>query len=319
MLVFTGKSDQLEQTFDQVGKSSDQLAEESHRASMRMAEGFDYASSQSSMLSGGIGDVGGALTAAFGEDSGIGKVGAEMERYGSIIMGVTGLMDLLLFATNNLKLATLAKSVADKGAAAAQWLLNAAQLASPVTWIVIAIAALIAIIILIATKTDWFQRLWKFAWSGIKKAAEAVWNWLKKVPGWIGDAFKKIANFITAPFRFAFNQVAKLWNNTIGRLSWTVPNWVPFIGGNSISVPNLPTFHTGGIVPGSPGTAVPIMALAGERIGSPGSSGGDQGAWVRVDAGQLGDTLLALLAPAVGRRGGSVTALGVKVVGGQVR
>lgn len=64
-------------------------------------------------------------------------------------------------------------------ATAMQWLFNAALWASPITWIIIGILALVAIIIIIATKTDWFQRLWKWAWTGIKAGAAAVWDWIK--------------------------------------------------------------------------------------------------------------------------------------------
>jgi hypothetical protein len=63
---------------------------------------------------------------------------------------------------------------------AVQWLLNVALTANPIGIIIVAIAALIAIVVLIATKTDWFQRLWGWAWGGIKAAALFVWNWIKK-------------------------------------------------------------------------------------------------------------------------------------------
>jgi len=157
---------------------------------------------------------------------------------------------------------------------AAQWLWNIAQLASPTTWIVLAIVALIAVIVLIATKTTWFSDLWKWAWSGIRSAAASVWNWLKQVPGWIGSAFATVAKAITAPFRAAFNFISDAWNHTIGSLSWKVPGWVPFIGGNTISVPNLPKFHTGGVVPGAPGQEVLAVLQAGETVSPAGQGGG---------------------------------------------
>jgi hypothetical protein len=186
---------------------------------------------------------------------------------------------------------------------AAQWAWNVAQLASPTTWIILAIAALIAIIVVIATKTDWFQRAWRASWGWIKDAASNTWDWLKKVPGWIGDAFAKVAGFISKPFRVAFNLVSDAWNNTVGRLSWTVPGWIPGIGGNSISVPHLPKFHTGGVVPGAPGTEVPIMAMAGEEVRWPGGGGSDVvHVTVRLDS----DVLLEGLASAIGRRGRTV-------------
>lgn len=175
------------------------------------------------------------------------------------------------------KVAMVATSAATKIWAGVQWLLNTALFASPITWIVAGILLLVGAIILIATKTDWFQKAWAWAWGGIKDAALAVGRWFRDVlweqwikgafeaivsfakrqwdfmmalPGKLGEAFKAVANFLTAPFRAGFNAVSNMWNNSIGKLSWTVPGWVPLIGGKSISAPKLPTlpaFHTGGI------------------------------------------------------------------------
>jgi ABC-type multidrug transport system fused ATPase/permease subunit len=318
-LTFAGDDKDIKRSFDDVGKSSEVMAVRVSDATNEAAEKFDHLSSQSSLLSGGIGDVGGALTEAFGEDNPIGAFGAQMEKASAIIMGFTGLMDLAVFATNNFKVATLAKAAADRIASAAQWLMNTALLASPVTWIVLAIVALIAVIVLIATKTDWFSRAWRASWDWIKKAASNTWDFLKKIPGWIGTAFSKVANFITAPYKAAFNAIARLWNSTIGQLSWTVPNWIPFIGGKSISVPQLPTFHAGGIVPGVVGTAVPIMAQAGEEVSGIASAGRGDEEWIRLDLGRLGAFLLDEVSKAVAGRGGRVTDLGVKVVNGAIR
>lgn len=62
---------------------------------------------------------------------------------------------------------------------ASQWQLNASMLANPVVLIVAGILALIAVIVLIATKTTWFQTAWKYTWNAVKAAAAAVWGWLK--------------------------------------------------------------------------------------------------------------------------------------------
>lgn len=189
---------------------------------------------------------------------------------------------------------------------AAQWAWNAAQLASPTTWIVLAVIALVAVIVLIATKTTWFQDLWKWAWTGIKDATKAVfdwlagaWDWVVEVVttgvqawwklftgfwgavgrmgsdfiGWIlgipdriASTFAAVADAIARPFRAAFNAVSRAWNSTIGQLSWSVPSWVPAIGGASISAPKLPVFHQGGIVSGVPGQEVLALLQAGERV-----------------------------------------------------
>jgi hypothetical protein len=185
---------------------------------------------------------------------------------------------------------------------AAQWAWNAATLASPVTWIVLGIVALIAIIALLVWKWDWVKEKGAAAWRGIRDAGQKAWDWLKKVPGWIGEAFTKVGGAISRPFIGAFNSVSDAWNNTVGSLSWTVPGWVPGIGGNSIDVPNLPRYHTGGTVPGPPGTEVPIMAMAGEQVSLPGRRGTDGPIRVTVylDSGVIVDGV----AREVSRRGG---------------
>jgi hypothetical protein len=63
-------------------------------------------------------------------------------------------------------------------ATAAQWANNTAMLASPTTWIIAAILALVAVIVLIATKTTWFQSIWK-----------AVWGFMKTVGAWFAGPF----------------------------------------------------------------------------------------------------------------------------------
>lgn len=350
VLSFAGETQDLSAAFGTVGKDAGRMADETAAASDRMAEKFDNTSTQASMLSGGIGDIGGSLTAAFGEDSAIGAFGAEMERYGTIVMGVVGMSDLLLFATNNLKLAQARAAIATKAQAAATWVMNTAMLASPLTWVVIGIGLVVAAIVLIATKTDWFSRGWKASWGWIKSSAQNVWewlrkvpgwigdafakvsgtvsrpfrkafdtaksdarnlwDWLKKIPGWVGDAFAKVSRGITSPFKAAFNAVARGWNSTIGSLSWSVPTWVPGIGGNSISVPKIPTFHSGGIVPGMAGQAVPIMALGGERVGFDRSSGAK--VLLGTDGSRLGDLLVELIRDAVRGQGGDPAALGLR-------
>ena len=91
-----------------------------------------------------------------------------------------------------------------------------------------------------------------------------------------------VANVITAPFKTAFNAIAKLWNNTIGSLSFTVPSWVPGIGGKGFNVPDIPELKDGGIVTQA------TLAMIGEgnepeaiiplsKLGSMGFGGGGGG------------------------------------------
>lgn len=156
---------------------------------------------------------------------------------------------------------------------AAQWAWNLAMTANPIGLVVVAVAALIAIIVVIATKTTWFQTLWnatwgkiggpvKSAWKWIKDTTSSFMDWIRKVPKWIGDAFSKVTNFITAPFRAAFNGISRAWNNTVGGFGFSVPSWIPGVGGQSFSIPNMPSLAVGGDVMKS-GLA---YIHAGERI-----------------------------------------------------
>jgi hypothetical protein len=195
---------------------------------------------------------------------------------------------------------------------AAQWAWNAAQLASPTTWIIAGIAAIIAIIVVIATKTDWFQRAWRNSWKWIKDSTANVIDWFKKVPGWFGDIFGKAGRAIVAPFRSSFNAIASLWNATVGRLDFSIPDWVPGIGGNSFGMPSIPRFHGGGTVPGPVGREQLALVEGGERISRPGSSGGE--IVIRGDGSRMADTLIEIIQMAMVTRNGDPGALGLRLV-----
>ncbi len=315
ILTFAGDSTKLEESFDRVGGASKSMSDSVGRAARSMDDhgnslgklGEKADNSERNLI--GVHDViDGTATIMQGP----GKQG--------IVAYVQGWADLagglapLLISLAQTKVSVIANTVAMaahatwsavvRGATIAwtgvQWLLNAALLANPIVLIVAGIILLIGVIVLIATKTDWFQKAWKVAWGWIKDTAIDVWNWLKDLPDKIGNVFSKVAGFISAPYRAAFNFIADAWNNTIGRLSWTVPGWVPFIGGNTISVPRLPKFHSGGVVPGAPGAEMLAVLQAGERVIPAGDSGG--GAVRLVVAGD-GDSALATFLHSLVREG----------------
>lgn len=197
-------------------------------------------------------------------------------------------------------------------AALAQDALNLSFLLSPITWIVLAVVALIVIIVLIATKTKWFQEAWKASWKWIKKAAGDVWDWIKGIPKSLSGIFGKLASGIKNAFKTAFNWVADAWNNTIGSLSWTIPGWIPGIGGKTISVPHIPKYHSGvDSVPGSPGSEMLAVLQAGERVIPTGQNSGSDmiHTVVMVDS----NTIIEAITKGVRGRGGKVQ----KVLGGR--
>ena len=318
-LTFAGETQQAEKAFDRVGSSAEHMSSkvgDSAGGFERAGEAADGAEGKAQGFSDtltGVADVGGGTAEIL--------KGNLFEGFVQVGQGAAdlagGLASFLIPALEKTKIATVAKAVADKAAAAAskvwaaaQWLMNTALLANPIVLIIAGIVALIAVVVLIATKTDWFSKAWRASWAWITRAAKESWDFLKKIPGWIGTAFSKVANFIMWPYKQAFNGIARAWNATVGRLSWSVPSWVPFIGGNNISVPNLPTFHAGGVVPGVVGRATMAVLQAGETVGSV-ASGGD-GAVVYIRGDGLVDTLVEALAERVNRRGGRPAILGLK-------
>ncbi len=288
-LQFAGDSEKLESAFDKVGAASKTMSDKVGTAAKAMDDhgnalgrlGEKADNSERNLI--GVHDViDGTATIMQGP----GKQG--------IVAYVQGWADLagglapLLISLAETKFAVVGNTIAMAAHATwtgivkaatvvwtgVQWLLNAALTANPIGLVIVAIAALVAIVVLIATKTTWFQTAWNASWGWIKRTAMDVWDWLKELPDKIGSVFAKVAGFIATPYRVGFNLIADAWNNTIGRLSWTVPGWVPFIGGNTISVPKLPHFHSGGVVPGAPGTEMLAVLEAGERIIPRGSGGG---------------------------------------------
>jgi len=136
-----------------------------------------------------------------------------------------------------------------KLAAAATWLWNAALAANPVVLVGIAIAALVAGLVIAYNKFDSFRNLVDTLFDGMKTGFKVVVDVIK---GYI----EALAGF----YKGLFNGIAKAWNNTVGKLSFEIPSWIPGgIGGKGFSVPKIPELANGGIVTG------PTIAMIGER------------------------------------------------------
>jgi hypothetical protein len=73
--------------------------------------------------------------------------------------------------------------------------------------------------------------------------------------GVIKSYFETLLGF----YKGIFNGIATLWNNTIGKLSFKVPSWVPGLGGKGFDVPNIPMLADGGIVTSA------TLAMIGEK------------------------------------------------------
>lgn len=158
--------------------------------------------------------------------------------------------------------------------------------------IIAGIVALVAIFVVAYKKVGWFRDGVQAAFRAVTGAVRATIGWVRdnwpkllaiitgpiglavlavtknwnaiksgasKMKDGIVSALSGLADVITAPFRAAFNGIASAWNNTVGRLSFTVPGWVPGIGGNGWDVPDIPMLARGGRI------TAPGWAMVGER------------------------------------------------------
>lgn len=99
----------------------------------------------------------------------------------------------------------------------------------------------------------------KFFINAITGIFNAAKNALSNIP-----IFKSLMDAA----RSAFGFVAGLWNRTFAKINFTVPGWVPGLGGKSFKVPEIIGFADGGVIQPQPGGAIVRVAEAGrpERI-----------------------------------------------------
>jgi hypothetical protein len=97
-------------------------------------------------------------------------------------------------------------------------------------------------------------------WGKIKDGGSKVLAWFKAMPGRVGKAFGGIGAMISAPWISGFNAIRGAWNSGPGRLHFTMPDWVPGMGGKSFSMPRL---AQGGIVKARTGGTAVIVGEGG--------------------------------------------------------
>lgn len=123
------------------------------------------------------------------------------------------------------------------------------------------------------------------AFGKVKDAATGAKDWVGDrvgdivsfftgLPGRMANAARGAFDWYLDMFKAAYNAVASLWNAIDFRLpEIDLPGPLGKVGGQTIGLPDLPKFHGGGVVPGSPGSQVPIMAMAGETVVPRGGAG----------------------------------------------
>lgn len=138
-------------------------------------------------------------------------------------------------------------------------LLNIVMAVNPIVAVAVGLVALGAAIYIAYQRSETFRAIVQLVGDALHTAFDWVVDFFAALPQIFSAAFSHVVDTITAPFRIAFNAIADLWNSTIGSLSFTLPDWIPFgLGGAQFAMPKIPTLADGGIVTG------PTVALIGE-------------------------------------------------------
>ena len=188
-----------------------------------------------------------------------------------------------------------------------------AALLSPVVLVVAAIAALAAGIVWAYENVGWFkdavdtaidvlQAWWSFTSDNIipiyEKLAEIAFevgetvagvaetiydNW-KEYAGLVGDILGTFFDPLQTAAELIFGAIATAWNSTVGGFGFSVPGWIPEIGGKEFRIPEIPELADGGIV------SRPTLALIGEA--------GPEAVIPLDRAGSMGTTNIQVVMPA---------------------
>lgn len=148
--------------------------------------------------------------------------------------------------------------------------------------VIFTIAALTAAFVLLWQHSETFRDIVKGAlnqvgqaFGTVKDAFMGAFNWVKHnwplLLGIITGPFGIAALIITKNFDTIVSTFKSVWNKVarfISGLDFTidVPDILPGPSKYTIGLPDMPTFHSGGIVPGPAGAEIPIMAMGGERV-----------------------------------------------------
>jgi hypothetical protein len=130
---------------------------------------------------------------------------------------------------------------------AVQTVFNAVLALNPVTLIVIGVLALIAALVIAYKRFEGFRNI-----------VDTVFKFITGAVSGSIDLIKGYFSTLLGFYKGIFNTIASLWNNSIGKLSFKTPSWVPGFGGKGFDVPNIPMLAEGGIV------TRPTLAMIGE-------------------------------------------------------
>jgi hypothetical protein len=301
-LTFAGDSKNLEKSFDNVGagakKMGDSASEQASKID-RLGEAGGNTETRFLGLGAGISGVSTLLSGDLNAETAamaMADLGDAVEHTLAPLLS----QGKALIASGVAAVQAGAHSMAAGIKMAAAWVIGL----GPIALVVAAIAGIIAILVALGVDLEDVKRIAGKAWGFIQNAAAGAFNWIKRnwplllailtgpiglavlaigkhkdkilgffrgIPGAIRGFFSGLGNAISGPFEAAVRAIKRVWNAGPGGFGFTVPSWIPGVGGKGFRIPSM---HTGGIVPGAPGTETLALLQAGERVSSASASGG---------------------------------------------
>lgn len=185
--------------------------------------------------------------------------------------------------------ATTAWNAITKATSVTMAFLNQVIKANPILFLVGLIVILVAAFLALWTRSEGFRNFFIGMWNairnavvvvvgGIKTAWQSVINFFSDFPGKIGRALGSLGSVISGAFKGALNVAIDVVNWGIDRINdliYGVNVINPF--SDVPSIPHIHKLHTGGVVPGMPGSEHLFMLQGGERVTPAGQDAGGGG------------------------------------------
>jgi hypothetical protein len=103
--------------------------------------------------------------------------------------------------------------------------INVAMSINPITAIAIGIGAVAAAAVIAYKKFETFRTIVDALFGAVR--------W------WISNVTIPLFQGLLGAATFVFKAIAAIWNNTVGKLAFTIPDWVPLLGGKSFAMPKI--------------------------------------------------------------------------------
>jgi hypothetical protein len=148
----------------------------------------------------------------------ISKVVEWMQKHSGLVQLVAGVIVSLVIGIGGFVKVMQVVAAVTKAWSVAQGLLNLAFLTSPITWIVLAVVALVVAIVIAYKKSETFRNIVNGAFQAVLGAVKAVWNWVK-------GNWPLLLAIIAGPIGLAVRFIVNHWD-TIKAGAKTAVKWI---------------------------------------------------------------------------------------------